>query len=74
MIRFTRFVFIGLALLALTPSQGWAQDRKIHVNIGGGPTFNAGDLGDHFGNGWGPAVGVTFDGPNSRLGFQFEYA
>ena len=45
----------------------------MHVNIGGGPTFNAGDLGDHFGNGWGPAIGVTFD--MSRFAaFQFEYA
>jgi len=44
------------------------------VNLGGGPTFNAGDLGDHFANGWGPAIGLTIDGPNNRVGFQFEYA
>ena len=44
------------------------------MNLGGGPTFNAGDLGEHFGDGWGPAFGVTFDSPNDRLGFQFEYA
>ncbi len=69
-----RFVCIGVTCLALTPSLGRAQDRRIHVNVGGGPTFNAGDLGDHFGNGWGPAIGVTLDAPNGRFGFQFEYA
>jgi len=61
-------------LLALTPANGSAQTRLFHVNIGGGPTFNAGDIGDHFGNGWGPAIGVTMDTPNGRIGFQFEYA
>ena len=32
----------------------------------------AGDLGDRFATGWGPAIGVTFD--TRRVGFQFEYA
>jgi hypothetical protein len=72
--RITSFVFLAATCLALTPSAGGAQERRVHVNIGGGPTFNAGDLGDHFANGWGPAIGVTIDGPNNRLGFQFEYA
>ena len=58
--------FLALLLLALTPSVGSAQDKTVHVNIGGGPTFNAGDLGEHFANGWGPAIGVTFD-PTSRI-------
>jgi hypothetical protein len=66
-------IVVGAALLALTPSNSSAQVKGIHVNLGGGPTFNAGDLGDHFGNGWGPAIGVTFDG-GSHVGFQFEYA
>ena len=40
---------LGALLLVLAPSTGSAQDtKKVHVNIGGGPTFNAGDLGDHF--------------------------
>ena len=30
-------------------------------------------LGEHFANGWGPAIGVTFDA-TPRVGFQFEYA
>jgi len=73
MMRFARFALVGATLLALAPSVGSAQERRVHVNLGGGPTFNAGDLGDHFKDGWGPAIGVTFDA-NPRLGFQFEYA
>jgi opacity protein-like surface antigen len=71
--RIARCIVIGAVLLGLSPSVGSAQDKKVHVNIGGGPTFNAGDLGDHFANGWGPAIGVTFDA-SPKLGFQFEYA
>jgi len=67
-------VFLGAALLALAPSAASAQDRPIRVNFGGGPTFNLGELGEKFGTGWGPAIGITFEGPNRRLGFQFEYA
>jgi len=72
--RIGSYLALGALLLVLAPSTGSGQDtKKVHVNIGGGPTFNAGDLGDHFGNGWGPAVGVTFD--MSRFAaFQFEYA
>ena len=61
-------------LLALTPSASQAQERLWHVNFGGGPTFIMGDLGDNFGTGWGPAIGVTFDAPSHRVAFQFEYA
>jgi hypothetical protein len=68
-----RFGCIGVVLLVLTPSPGSAQDRRVYLNLGGGPTFNAGDIGDRFGNGWGPAVGVTIEGPKQKLGFQFEY-
>ena len=72
--RIARFVFIAATLLALTPSVGSAQERRVHVNVGGGPTFILGDLGEQFDTGWGPAIGVTVDGPNNRVGFQFEYA
>ena len=34
----------------------------------------AGDLGDRFPAGWSPVIDVTVDGPNKRVGFQFEYA
>jgi opacity protein-like surface antigen len=67
-------IALGALLLVLAPSPGSAQDtKKVHVNFGGGPTFNAADLGDHFANGWGPAVGVTFD-IKPKIAFQFEYA
>ena len=71
--RIVRFVTLCTLLLALTPAISHAQDKKLHFNIGGGPTFISGDLGEHFGMGWGPAVGLTFD-VNERIGFQFEYA
>jgi len=67
------YAFLGAALLMFSPMAASAQDRPIHVNLGGGPTFNLGDLGEHFGTGWGPAVGVTFN-VNPKVGFQFEYA
>ena len=72
--RIVSRIAVGALLLSLVPSIGSAQERRFHVNLGGGPTFNAGTLGEHFGTGWGPAVGVTLDGPNGKLGFQFEYA
>ena len=72
--RMTSFVFVAVTVFALMPSVGSAQEKRFHVNLGGGPTFNAGDLGDHFANGWGPAIGLTIDGPGNRIGFQFEYA
>ena len=71
--RIASSVCIAALILALAPSIGSAQDRKVHVNFGGGPTFIGGDLGEHFGTGWGPAIGVTINA-NERIGFQFEYA
>jgi len=70
--RIVSCVFLGAVLLAMTPATGAAQ-KRVHVNVGGGPTFNAGDIGDHFANGWGPAVGVTVDA-TKVVSFQFEYA
>jgi opacity protein-like surface antigen len=66
-------VVLGAMLLALAPAVAGAQENKVHINFGGGPTFVAGNLGDHFSTGWGPAIGVTLDG-KKNLGFQFEYA
>jgi Outer membrane protein beta-barrel domain len=71
--RIASYVVVGVMLLALTPAVGSAQEKRFHVNFGGGPTFNFGDIGEHFSTGWGPAIGITIDGPNNRLGFQFEY-
>jgi hypothetical protein len=65
----------AIALVGLLPALATAQDdKRIHVNVGGGPTIPAGDIGNHFKTGWGPAVGVTVDAPSKRFGFQFEYA
>ncbi len=63
----------ALLVLAMAGSARAQDDRRIHVNFGGGPTFNFGELGERFSTGWGPAVGVTFD-VNPRIGVQFEYA
>src|SRR6188508_1367269 len=71
--RIAKAVILAAAVLALTPGLGNAQEKRVHVNIGGGPTFIGGDLGDRFETGWGPAFGVTFDA-NSRVGLQTEYA
>jgi len=65
---------IGVLLVMMMAGSAQAQgDHRIHVNFGGGPTFNFGELGERFSTGWGPAVGVTFD-VNPRIGVQFEYA
>jgi len=70
-----RIIVWGLALLAPLPATLQAQDdKRIHFNIGGGPTFPAGDIGKKFEMGWGPAVGITVETPSRRLGLQFEYA
>ena len=65
--------FLGAAVVAMAPALASAQDKKVHVNVGGGPTFLSGDLGSHFSTGWGPAAGVTFDA-SKQLSFQVEYA
>jgi opacity protein-like surface antigen len=71
--RIGTLVVLAATLLAVTPSTGSAQDKRVHINLGGGPTFISGDLGEHFASGWGPAIGVTFD-TSERIGIQFEYA
>jgi hypothetical protein len=40
------------------------------VNLGGGPTFNLGNIGDHFSTGWGRRS-VSSD-VNPRIGVQAE--
>jgi hypothetical protein len=72
--RLKTLMLLGTIVLALTPALATAQGKPMYLNVGGGPTFIAGDLGKHFNAGYGPAIGVTFYGPNKRVGFQFEYA
>src|SRR4051794_10456019 len=69
--RIAKAYLLCAALLALSPGAASAQDRLVHVNIGGGPTFAGGDIGNVFSTGWGPAIGVTF---GNKVAFQFEYA
>jgi len=71
--RIVKIIVVAAVLLVFTPAVGSAQEKKIHFNIGGGPTFVLGDLADRFETGWGPALGLTFD-VNEKVGFQFEYA
>jgi len=71
--RVASAAIICATVLLFAPATGAAQDRRIHANISGGPTFLLGDLGERFATGWGPALGITFD-PTDKLGVQFEYA
>jgi hypothetical protein len=71
--RTVKSLVLCATLLALVPATANAQDHRFHVNFGGGPTFNGGNLGNIFSTGWGPAIGLTYDF-NQRVGVQFEYA
>ena len=73
--RKTSIILSAVALLTLAAASANAQDdKRIHINFGGGPTIPTGPIGERFETGWGPAIGVTIDTPSRRLGFQFEYA
>jgi hypothetical protein len=71
--RLRAILFFTATLAIFSVGISRAQDAPVHINVGGGPTFIASDLGQHFSTGWGPAIGVTFDA-SKRVGFQFEYA
>jgi opacity protein-like surface antigen len=73
MMRMVKAVVFAAGLLAMVPGLASAQEKRWHINLGGGPTFMGGDLGDKFETGWGPAFGLTFDA-NERVGIQVEYA
>ena len=69
--RIAHIVLVSAVLLG-SPLAASAQDRPVHFNIGGGPTFTLGDTGERFNTGWGPSIGVTFD-VSPRFAAQFEY-
>ena len=71
--RVVKSLILSAVFVALLPGLASAQDRKIHFNIGAGPTFAGGDLGNIFSTGFGPTLGVTFD-VTPRIGLQFEYS
>src|SRR5262245_2836071 len=64
---------VTLVLLSSIVSYAEAQEGPFHFNVGGGPTFGLGDVGDRFSTGWGPAVGISLDA-TERVAIQFEYA
>lgn len=70
--RIVKVVSVCAVLLGLLPAVASAQDKRVHFNIGGGPTFVMGDTADHFNTGWGPTLGVTFD-TSDRIGFGVDY-
>jgi len=61
----------AVALLAM-PARGFAQDKPVEVNFGGGVSFPVGNLADSFDTGWNGAIGVTFN-VNPAVGVQAEY-
>ena len=61
-------ILLGSALLALATPANAQDDKRIHINFGGGPTIPTGPIGDRFETGWGPAIGVTIDTPSKRFG------
>ena len=71
--RIAHIVVVSAVLLGFMPASASAQDRPVHFNIGGGPTFVFGDTAERFTTGWGPELGVSF-AVNPRVEFQFEYA
>ena len=66
------FVFTALAFL-LGTTAGFAQDKLVDVNIGGGYTFALSDVRDHLGDGYNVNFGVTFNLSES-IGIQGEYS
>jgi len=62
---------LAVACVAVAaPSQ--AQERKVQVNIGGGPSFTSGAVHDHLGNGGTFVIGAIFN-VNPKIGIQAEY-
>src|SRR5688572_33047495 len=66
-------VVVAAGAVSAYPSTAAAQDRRVHFNIGGGPTFPLAEVDERFQMGWGPALGVSFD-ISPRIGAHFEYA
>jgi len=55
----TAFVFLlAASLLAIVPARALAQDKRVHVNLGGGFTAPNSEVKEHLGNGWNFNFGV----------------
>ncbi len=56
--RLATLVLTGaITIGVITPPSAHAQ-RRVHFNIGGGPTFPLGNISERFEIGWGPEVAV----------------
>jgi opacity protein-like surface antigen len=60
-----------VTLIAATPARA-QDDKKVHINIGGGVTMPVSTIKDEFSTGGGFNLGVSFD-PSPVAGFQVEY-
>jgi opacity protein-like surface antigen len=56
--RIVGFMFVA-ALAAAVPAN--AQDKTVHLNLGGGYTFSLSDVRKHLGDGYNFNAGLTFD-------------
>ena len=68
-----KVLFAVLAVSLATAAPARAQDKPIHVNLGGGVTMPLSDVKDRFGTGGHFAIGVVFE-PTPTFGFGVEYA
>ena len=63
-----------LAILLLLPTTLAAQEDRFHAMIAGGPTSVSGVVGDGFGTGWGPVLGVNAEVSDfTALNIEFSY-
>ena len=63
-----------LLILLLPPLTATAQEGRFHPTIGGGPTSLDGTVGEGFGTGWGPVLGVTAEVTDyAGLNVEFSY-
>jgi opacity protein-like surface antigen len=72
--EFVRTITVASVVTAILMASApvFAQDKPVEINLGGGVTFPASDLGERFDTGWNGAIGVTFN-ISRNVGIQAEY-
>ena len=65
------FAVLAVTLAGVAPAL--AQDKPIHVNLGGGVTMPLSDVKDRFGTGGHFNIGVVFE-PTPTFGLGVEYS
>lgn len=68
-----KVLFAVLAVTLVGVSPAFAQDKPIHVNLGGGVTMPLSDVKDRFGTGGHFNIGVVFE-PTPTFGVGVEYS